>query len=75
MKSIQTLLNKINPPSLSDKASLDDEVKEVRPFFIIVFIVLMFLYISAVYAVPNLQQPVRLTLFTVSNQCWALRTF
>ncbi len=64
MKSIQTLLNKINPPSLSDKASSDDEVKEVRPFFIIVFIVLMFLYISAVYAVPNLQQPVRLTLFT-----------
>lgn len=59
MKSIRTLFNKLEPPSLSD------EVDEVRPFFVIVFIVLMFLYVSAVYSSPVLQQPVRLALFTI----------
>jgi NarL family two-component system sensor histidine kinase YdfH len=64
MESNQTFINRLRRLFSQSSPAQSEEVREVRPFFIIVIAVMAFLYGVAMYGSPSLRAPARLIPFT-----------
>ncbi len=64
MESDQTFMGRVRRLLSQSSPDQNEEVREVRPFFLIVMAVLVFLYGVAVYGSPDLRAPARLIPFT-----------
>jgi two-component system, NarL family, sensor histidine kinase YdfH len=65
MESNQTFMGRVRRLFAQSPPDQSEDVREVRPFFLIVMAVLAFLYGVAVYGSPPLRAPARLIPFTV----------
>jgi len=65
MEFNQTFMGRVRQLLSQSSPDQSEDVREVRPFFIIVMAVLAFLYGVAVYGSPDLRAPARLIPFTV----------
>ena len=65
MEFHQTFMGRVRQLFAQSSPDQSEEVREVRPFFLIVMAVLAFLYGVAVYGSPDLRAPARLIPFTL----------